>query len=142
MASDHFVVETPQTLEEAFPDVSPNVRPLGNRVLVQIRRTASKTKSGIVIVEETKETVKWNMQVARVVDMGPIAFCNRESGEPWPEGRWVNVGDYVRVPRWGGDRIEVPVQDSTEPVVFVTFQDHELISAVTGNPLEVKTYIL
>jgi len=147
MASEHFTVELPQTLDQAFPDVVCPARPLGNRVMVQVRRQPNVTKSGLVLVEETKETVKWNMQIARIVDMGPIAYCNRETGLPWPEGKWVRVGDYVRVPRWGGDRIEVPVQGAThghkeEPVTFVCFNDHELISVVEGDPLAIKTYIL
>lgn len=141
MASDSYDSNSGQTMEEAFPVVDPGSVPLGNRVMVQIRRTAAKTRSGIVLVEETKETVKWNGQVARVHNLGPIAFKNRENAEPWPEGMWAEVGDFVRVPRWGGDRIEVPVKGG-DPVVFVCFQDHELISKVTGDPLVMRTYIL
>jgi hypothetical protein len=74
--------------------------------------------------------------------MGPIAFKNRETAEPWPEGTWVKVGDFVRVPRWGGDRVEVPFNGKEDPVVFVVFNDHELITRITGNPLDQKAYIL
>jgi co-chaperonin GroES (HSP10) len=131
-----------QTLAEAFPDVAPDVVPLGNRVLVQLRRTAKTTKGGILLVEETKDTVRWNNQVARVVALGPLAFRNRETMQPWAEGIWVQPGDYVRVPRWNGDRLEVPVKDSPDPVTFAAFNDHELIMKITGHPLLVKTYIL
>jgi len=49
----------------AFPSVDPGATPLGGRVMVQIRRSKKKTtKGGIVLVEETKETEKWNTQVA------------------------------------------------------------------------------
>jgi hypothetical protein len=61
---------------------------------------------------------------------------------PWKEGVWVEAGDFVRVPRWNGDRIQVPVKDSDEPITFVVFNDHELIAKVTGDPLAVRTYIL
>lgn len=141
MASDSFDTDNGQSMNDAFPSVDPQCTPLGNRVMVQIRRTATKTRGGLILVEETKETVKWNGQVARVYALGPIAFRSRENAEPWPEGMWAAPGDFVRVPRWGGDRIEVPVKDG-EPVVFVCFQDHELISKVTGDPLVMKTYIL
>lgn len=141
MASESYTEDAPQTMEEAFPAVDPGCTPLGNRVMVQIRRTAAKTKSGLILVEETKETVKWNGQVARVHALGPIAFKNRETGIVWPEGMWAKAGDFIRVPRWGGDRIEVKVQNG-DPVVFVCFQDHEIISKVTGDPLMMKTYIL
>lgn len=142
MTQDSFPHEADQSLAEAFPLVEPGIAPLGGRVLVQLRRVANTTKSGIVLVEETKETVKWNNQVARVIALGPLAFRNRETRELWPEGAWIEVGDYIRVPRWNGDRHEVPVKDSNVPVTFVVFNDHEIIAKVTGDPLNVKAYIL
>lgn len=142
MTSDTFVQDSNmQDMSSAFPTLNPDCVPLGNRVMVQVRRTSNMTKSGLLLVEETKETVKWNAQVARVHALGPIAFKNRDSGEEWPEGMWVQPGDFVRIPRWGGDRIEVPVKGG-EPVVFVCFNDHEIISKLTGDPLAMKTYIL
>lgn len=138
---DSFIHDAPQTLEEAFPAVDPEIVPLGGRVLVQLRRVATKTKGGIVLVEETQDTVKWNNQVAKVIALGQLAFRNRQTMEPWAEGIWVQVGDFIRCPRWNGDRIEVPVKDG-DPVVFVVFNDHELITKLTGDPLKMKTYIL
>ena len=142
MSSDSYNQGSAQTLAEAFPDVEPPFEPLGARVLIQVRRVAEKTASGIVLVEDTKETVKWNTQTARVVMLGPLAFRNRETVEPWKEGLWVKVGDYVRVPRWNGDRYEVPVKGSDVPVTFVIFNDHELIAKVKGDPLLQRAYIL
>jgi len=41
----------------AFPSVDPGAKPLGARILVQLRRTKKKaTSAGIILVEETKET--------------------------------------------------------------------------------------
>lgn len=142
MSADSFQTEMAEELSDAFPEVDPGVEPLGGRVMIQLKRTVNKTKSGIVLVEETKDTVKWNNQVAKVVKLGPLAFRNRETNEAWPEGLWVKEGDFVRVPRWNGDRIEVKVKGSEDPVVFVIFNDHEMIAKITGNPLEVKAYIL
>jgi hypothetical protein len=64
--------------------------------------------------------------------------------QPWTEGSWAELGDFVRVPRWGGDRWErvVPTEESdSEPVLFMTINDHELISAITDDPLSFKTYV-
>lgn len=94
-----------------------------------------------MLVQDTKETVKWNTQTAKIVALGPLAYRNRETAQDWPEGQWVKVGDFVRAPRWGGDRHEVIVDDG-DPVVFAVFNDHEIISKITGNPLDVKAYIL
>lgn len=94
----------------AFPSVDPGAKPLGGRVLVQLRRTKKTvTSAGIILVEETKETEKWNNMVAKVIENGPLAFKKRDSMEPWPEGSWCEPGDYIRVPKWGGDRWEVKV---------------------------------
>lgn len=127
-----------------FPEVDPKVMPLGARVLVQLITTKQTTKSGIVLVNETKETEKWNNQVARVIAVGPLAFCNRETGEPWKEGIWCQPGDFVIVPRWGGQRRTVRQKNDphADPVYFVTCNDHEVIEKVYGNPLELETYIL
>ena len=128
-------------LREAFPAVDPGAVPVGGRILVQwrqVRKTV--TSSGIVLVEETKETEKWNTQVAKVISIGPLAFKKRDSLEPWPEGNWVQVGDYVRMPKWGGDRWEVPI-NADENALFSIFNDHEVIAKVTGDPLKVKAFL-
>lgn len=98
------------SLEEAFPAADPGLIPFGQDVLVQLRTPKTRTKGGLYIPEETRETDLWNMQVAKVIALGPVAFCNRETLAPWPEGSWAKAGDYVRVPKMGGDRwwVEVP----------------------------------
>lgn len=129
-------------LREAFPEVDPGAKPVGGRILVQWRQTKKTvTSSGIVLVEETKETEKWNNQVAKVIAIGPLAFKKRDTLEPWPEGNWVEVGDYVRMPKWGGDRWEVPFGDGEETALFSVFNDHEVIAKVTGDPLKVKAFL-
>ena len=133
-----------QELKWAFPDVSPGQKPFGGRVVVQLRRIKKTTASKIILVAETKETEKWQNMIGRVVEIGPLAFKNRETMESWPEGSWAQVGDYVRVPKWGGDRWEreVPNEEGNEdPVLFMTINDHELIARVTDDPLSFKAYV-
>lgn len=127
-----------------FPQVDPKVVPLGARVLCQLMTPRKTTASGIIMVEETKETERWNNQVARVIAVGPLAFCNRETGEPWKEGFWCEPGDFVIIPRWGGMRRTVKRADSKDedPVFFATVNDHEIIEKVYGNPLDLENYIL
>ena len=131
-------------LQEAFPAVDPGAKPVGGRILVQWRQTKKTvTSSGIVLIEETKETEKWNNQVAKVISLGPLAFKKRDSLESWPEGNWIEIGDYVRMPKWGGDRWEVPYGDPSlgEVALFSVFNDHEVIAKVTGDPLKVKAFV-
>jgi len=132
-------------LREAFPAVDPGAKPLGARVLVQLRRTKKTvTSMGIVLVSETKETEKWQNMVAKVIEIGPLAFKKRDSMEPWPEGSWCEVGDFIRVPKWGGDRWEVPVPGEAkeeDPALFMVLNDHEIIAKLTGDPLAMKAFI-
>jgi co-chaperonin GroES (HSP10) len=129
----------------AFPSVDPGAKPLGGRILVQLRRTKKKaTSAGIILVEETKETEKWNNMVAKVLMIGPLAFKNRDTMQGWPEGSWCEVGDYIRVPKWGGDRWEVRVpgeDDLEDPALFMVLNDHEVIAKVTGDPLAMKAFL-
>jgi len=144
MMTNEPVASNEAELQEAFPDVDPGAIPVGGRVLVQWRNSKSTvTASGIVLVEETKETEKWNNQVAKVVAIGPLAFKKRDTLEPWPEGNWIEVGDYVRMPKWGGDRWEVVWGDARlgQIALFSVFNDHEVIAKVTGDPLKVKAFI-
>ena len=135
----------PAELNWAFPEVSPGQAPYGGRVIVQLRRI--KKKSGmIIIVDETKENEKWNNMIGKVVAIGPLAFKNRDTMQPWAEGSWAEIGDFVRVPRWGGDRWERMDPNETddgskEPVLFMTINDHELIAKVTDDPLSFKAYV-
>jgi co-chaperonin GroES (HSP10) len=128
----------------AFPSVPPGAIPLGGRILVQLRRTKKKTSgSGIILVEETKETEKWQNMVAKVIHVGPLAFKHRDTMQSWPEGSWCEPGDFIRVPKWGGDRweVEVPGQPDEDPALFAVFNDHEMIAKVIGNPLNMKAYL-
>lgn len=134
----------PDELAWAFPNVKPGMDPFGGRVVIQLRRIKRKTAGKIILVEETKENEKWNNMIGKVVAIGPLAFKNRDTMQPWPEGTWAQVGDYVRVPKWGGDRWEIKVpgaDDLEDPVLFMTLNDHELISKVTANPLSFKAYV-
>ena len=129
----------------AFPSVDPGAKPLGGRILVQLRRTKKKaTSAGIILVEETKETEKWQNMVAKVVEIGPLAFKHRDTMQAWPEGSWCSVGDYIRVPKWGGDRweVKVPTDDDLEdPALFMVLNDHEVIAKLTGDPLAMRAFL-
>lgn len=135
----------PQELAWAFPGVNPGMAPLGGRVVVQLRRIKkTATGSRIILVAETKENEKWQNMIGKVVAIGPLAYKNRDTMTSWPEGAWAEVGDFVRVPKWGGDRWEIksPTDDENEdPVLFMTINDHEVIAKVTSNPLSFKAYV-
>lgn len=131
---------TGHSLDDLFPSVDPQFEPFGHRVLVQMRRVFNQTRSGIVLVEETKQNEAYNIQVAKVVKVGPLAFKKRDTGEAWPEGIWAAPGDFVKIHRYGGDDWSVEMKEG-EPVRFRLLTDSDLLGAFTGDPLGVKAYI-
>lgn len=130
------------SLQEAFPDVNPGVMPLGTRVLVQLRTVRSKTASGLILVDDTKQFNKVTTQLGRVVQIGPIAFRNRETGQLWPEGVWAQPGHLVRIPKYGGDRFERKISGTEDTALFCLFSDHEIIARVDPDAFEELDEIL
>lgn len=128
------------SLSKAFPDVEPGIIPFGSRVLVQIRSPMKMSAGGILIDSGSKDTEKWNTQVAKVISLGPLAFKNRDTMKSWPEGDWCKLGDFVRVPKYGGDRWEIPV-DKSDPALFVIFNDLDIIGKVITDPLKIRAFI-
>ena len=145
MMSETLEASNEAELAWAFPSVEPGAKPLGGRILVQLRRTKKKaTSAGIILIEETKETEKWNNMVAKVIEIGPLAFKHRDTMISWPEGSWCVAGDYIRVPKWGGDRweVKVPGEDELEdPALFMILNDHEAIAKVVGDPMAMKAFL-
>ena len=127
-------------LAEAFPVADAGVQPFGSRVLVQIRTPKTKTAGGIILDTGSRDTEKWNTQVAKVLGLGPLAFKNRNTMESWPEGDWCKPGDFVRVAKYGGDRWEVALPNG-ENAMFVIFNDLDIIGSVTGDPLSIRAFI-
>lgn len=130
------------SLQEAFPDVNPGVMPLGTRVLVQLRTVRSKTSSGLILVDDTKQFNKVTTQLGRVIQIGPIAFRNRETGQLWPEGVWAQPGHLVRIPKYGGDRFERKIPGTEDTALFCLFSDHEIIARVDPDAFEELDEIL
>jgi co-chaperonin GroES (HSP10) len=116
--------------EECFPTIETGIEVAGDRVLVQLRREKSTSKGGIILVDETRQTLRFNETVAKVIQIGPLAYKSPEDLTPWPEGNWCNVGDLVRTIKYGGDRFVVQPDDEGSPVVFITLQAREVISRI------------
>ncbi len=123
-------------LSTAFPEVDPGMHPLGARVLVQLRTVRQKTQGGIVLVEDTKAFNKSNTQLGRLIRVGPISFRNRDTGELWREGVWARPGDYIRLPKYGGDRFERKIPGTDDTAIFCLFSDHEIIAKVDPSAFE------
>lgn len=115
---------------ECFPLLDPGIEVAGDRVLVQLRREKTTSKGGIILVDETKQTLRFNETVAKVIQIGPLAYKSPDTLESWPEGPWCKVGDLVRTIKYGGDRFVIQPDDEGAPVVFITIQAREIISRI------------
>ena len=119
-----------RTEAEVFPEVDHGFEVAGDRVLLQLRREKVTSKGGIVLVQETRDTIKFNEVVCKVRQIGPLAYRNIDNLTPWPEGPWCQVGDLVRTIKYGGDRFVIQPDDDGAPVVFITIQAREIISRI------------
>lgn len=130
-------------IREAFPELTDEqigFEPYGGRVLVQTRRTSKKV-GRFIMPDEVRDGQKWNESVSRILRIGPLAFRQKDTMSPWPEGIWAKVGDYVRCPRYGGDRWDVDLGDGEGKVTLAVFNDHELIGRIIGSPLVMRSYV-
>jgi hypothetical protein len=59
--------------------------------------------------------------------------------ELWPEGAWCQIGDYVRTPKYGGDRWTVRFGE--EEIEFVIYNDLDVIGKITGDPTKIRAFI-
>lgn len=128
-------------LDEAFPPCDPGVEPLGSRVLVQVRTPKKVTKGGIHLIKDVQDNELYSTQVAKVLGVGQLAFRSRKDMTPWPEGAWCGINDFVRIPRYGGDRFTVKTGKDDEEAVLVIFNDLDIVAKITGDPMAVKAFL-
>lgn len=155
------------TIEEAFPEVEPGRKPLGHNILVQVRQPKTRTKGGILLSSNARDTEHYNTRVAKVVALGPLCFTSSktildEHDQPimhsvaWPEGKWFDVGDFVEIPQYGGQRFvakhkvkreefdpdqgKMVLKDTLEEVTFAFFKSNNVIAKITCDPRLIKAY--
>jgi co-chaperonin GroES (HSP10) len=127
-------------LNEAFPLIDPQLVPLGNRILIQLRALPTKTKGGFIITQSMRNESLYDEQVGKVIAIGGSAFHSQSTMIPWPEGEWFGLGDFVRVPKFGGDKQWTYTDSEGTETVFVIFRDFDVIGKLTGSPLKAKGY--
>lgn len=130
-----------KNLLELFPEFDCPIQPIDERITVQVQSARKQTKSGLFLAQDTQDAEKWHQQTAKVVALGERAFTHK-NGLKLPDPLKVyNEGDFVRVPLYGGDKVEVRTDKEDETVLFVTYKWYEVIGKITGDPLSIKTII-
>lgn len=96
-----------------------NVKPLGDRVVVEVAEEESVTASGLVLVDTAKE----KPQRGTILAVGDGRW---EDGNRIPLD--VTVGDEVLYSKYGGTEIKL---DGTE---YLILRESDLLAVVTGVP--------
>lgn len=81
-----------------------NIKPLGGRVVISIRKKEDITKSGIVLPDTIDKDKKAE---GTVMHVGPGKLLENGTLAPMP----VKVGDHVIVKSWGGDEVKIDAQE-------------------------------
>lgn len=151
-----------RSLDDAFPKIDPGIKPFGTVALFQIRRAKGVTKGGILLIEAAQSTEYYNTQIAKCISIGALCFKISRSVEDqvtgdlseqlfdYAEGPWFKPGDFVRVPKYGGDRFAVPhrfkidvggeSETCHEDIIFALFKASNVLGLVTGDPLSFKSF--
>ena len=91
------------TSDEATDDYMPKA--IGHKIIAMIEaRPDTFDGTRIEKSEQTKTLEEHAMQVARVIDMGPDAYVDKTR---FPSGAWCEIGNYVLLARYGGDKLSL-----------------------------------
>lgn len=135
-----------EKLAYSFPDVVPPYLPCGKNILVQLRTPGNykilANGQKFFFADESVDYDKMNMQTCIVRALGPVAYRHRLTMETFPEGEWCVPGEFMRVPKFGGDRVGVPINDEQKRTAyFVMINDTDAVGQVYGDPLALQGII-
>jgi len=153
--------EKAEYIKKHFPEIDHGFEPCATKILVQFRTMERFTAGGIELPPDTVQFNKESTRVGRLVACGKLAFRNRDTGQPWFEGVWAEIGDVIIVPAWGGFRFELPIPGTArtetqydrddngrivkgsersvirpgteDRAIFATFKDHEIEGVIRSN---------
>jgi co-chaperonin GroES (HSP10) len=91
-------------LDELFPEVDLPFRPLHGNLTVQERGARKQTKGGVILSEVSQDQDRIDMNIGRVVAIGPMTFYSRDLQRDLPEEARIAIGEFVRIPKFSADR--------------------------------------
>jgi len=93
----------PKTEEEKVEYLSSLPDPVGYRLLIRPFAGPQKTKGGILLADQTIETVQATTVVGLVIKMGNLCYRDKEK---FPLGPWCKEGQFVMYGRYAGSRFK------------------------------------
>ena len=83
-------------------DKVPN--PTGYRITLFPLKLDSKTKSGIILTDDTVQESQLTTNICKVLKVGPDAYKDKDK---FPTGPWCKEDDWVLITRYAGSRIRI-----------------------------------
>ena len=78
--------------------------PTGYRIVLFPLKLDSKTKSGIILTDETVTESQLTTNICKVLKVGPDAYKDKDK---FPTGPWCKQDDWVLITRYAGSRIRI-----------------------------------
>ena len=122
MAHLHEVESWENDPDEETPKQLP--KPTGWRVLVKPQSPKKKTKSGLYLPQQSQDNEEFLTAHGILIDHGPLAWCERETGRQWHFGKWAQVGDHVTFGKYAGQKLII------NGVKLLLLNDDEITSVV------------
>jgi len=77
--------------------------PVGYRILVRPHVPSKKTKGGILLSDQTAETIEVTTVVGLVVKLGSLCYKDKDK---FPDGPWCKEGQFIIYGRYAGARFK------------------------------------
>ncbi len=118
----------PETIQ---PVVNELPTPSGWRILVLPFTPKEKTSGGIIIAQESLDSLRIATNCGYVLKIGPLAYHDQKR---YPTGPWCKIGDWVIFARYAGSRL--PIEGGEVRIL----NDDEVLGTIS-NPESVLHYI-
>ena len=108
-------------------------KPLNWHILVRKKKPLEKTKSGIILADESIKNQNYLQHCAEVVEVGPMCFTDKDTGQKWPNATELKPGDWIIIPQHSP--LKVVVDDEEYYLVTDTG-----VLALVPDPEAIKVY--
>ena len=93
-----------KAVEKQKKEIEKVPNPTGYRIVLFPLKLDSKTKSGIILTDETVAESQITTNICKVLKVGPDAYKDKDK---FPTGPWCKTDDWVLITRYAGSRIKI-----------------------------------
>ena len=93
-----------KAVEKQKKEIEKVPNPTGYRIVLFPLKLDSKTKSCIILTDETVAESQITTNICKVLKVGPDAYKDKDK---FPTGPWCKTDDWVLITRYAGSRIRI-----------------------------------